>query len=540
MQSHSQSSTISASDVASLPPEKVAELFNDLNAEIANLRHQIEWFKRQVFGEKSERRLEIPDVSQPYLGEDFASKPDRQEPKKTHIKAHDRVSKPKGSDDDDSSMFFDEDKVPVETIYVDPATATGLNPDEFEVISEKVTYRLAQRPGSYVVTKFVRPVIKLRESGKLVSMAAPGNVIDGSRADVSLQAGVLVDKFAYHQPLYRQHRKLTDSGFKVSRQWLTQLTQKTIELLTPIYDAQFNSILLSRVKAMDETPIKAGVASPGKMKAAYFWPIYGEHDEICFKFYPDRKGENVADALGLSPPTDGVLLTDGYSVYKQYTEKVGLAHAQCWAHTRRKFFESQYIEPERAKEALDLIGVIYDVEREVLEQGLTGQAKKDYRQRKAVPAVAAFFTWVKKQFDSEAFLPSSPLTKALSYAHERRQGLEVFLNDPDVPVDTNHLERALRAIPMGRKNWLFCWTETGAEHVGIVQSLLVTCRLHDVDPYDYFVDVLQRVKGHPPLQMDELTPRRWKELFASNPKRSPLYLIDEMRKKPAQPSGDGA
>ena len=117
------------------------------------------------------------------------------------------------------------------------------------------------------------------------------------------------------------------------------------------------------------------------------------------------------------------------------------------------------------------------------------------------------------------------------YAHERREGLEVYLSDPDVPIDTNHLERALRAIPMGRKNWLFCWTEMGAEHVGIVQSLLVTCRLHNIDPYEYFVDVLQRVAEHPPLQMDELTPRRWKELFANNPKRSVLHLIDQMRKK---------
>ena len=84
---------------------------------------------------------------------------------------------------------------------------------------------------------------------------------------------------------------------------------------------------------------------------------------------------------------------------------------------------------------------------------------------------------------------------------------------------------------MGRKNWLFCWTEAGAEHVGVVQSLLTTCRLHDIDPYEYFVDVLQRVKTHPPLQMDELTPQRWKELFAKNPKRSVLYLIDQLRKK---------
>ncbi len=101
-------------------------------------------------------------------------------------------------------------------------TATGLNKDEFEIISEKITYRLAQRPGSYVVTKYVRPVLKLRESGKLVSIPAPEGVIKGSRADVSFQAGIVVDKFAYHQPLYRIHRKLT-------------LTPNTLNLLCALF-----------------------------------------------------------------------------------------------------------------------------------------------------------------------------------------------------------------------------------------------------------------------------------------------------------------
>ena len=85
----------------------------------------------------------------------------------------------------------------------------------------------------------------------------------------------------------------------------------------------------------------------------------------------------------------------------------------------------------------------------------------------------------------------------MKYARDRRAALEVYLNDPDVPIDTNHLERALRAIPMGRKNWLFSWTELGAKHIGIVQSLIVTCRLHDIDPYTYLVDVLQRIGTHP-------------------------------------------
>jgi hypothetical protein len=94
------------------------------------------------------------------------------------------------------------------------------------------------------------------------------------------------------------------------------------------------------------------------------------------------------------------------------------------------------------------------------------------------------------QFEAQGLLPSNPLLKAMAYARERREGLMVYLYDPDVQIDTNHLERALRVVPMGRRNWLFCWTELGAKHIGIMQSLLVTCRLHEVDPYDYLVDVL--------------------------------------------------
>ena len=103
-----------------------------------------------------------------------------------------------------------------------------------------------------------------------------------------------------------------------------------------------------------------------------------------------------------------------------------------------------------------------------------------------------------------------------------RGGMEVFLADPDVPIDTNHLERALRPIPLGRKNWMFSWTELGAQHIGVVQSLIATCRLHEVDPYDYLVDVLQRVGQHPAADVAQLTPRLWKQHFGKAPLRSDI------------------
>ena len=119
------------------------------------------------------------------------------------------------------------------------------------------------------------------------------------------------------------------------------------------------------------------------------------------------------------------------------------------------------------------------------------------------------------------------MSKALKYARERIAGLQVFLSDPEVPIDTNHLERALRPIPMGRRNWLFCWTELGAKQIGIIQSLIVTCRLHGIDVYTYLVDVLQRVSLQPAKDVIELTPRVWKDKFSHAPMKSDIALAEQ-------------
>jgi transposase len=104
---------------------------------------------------------------------------------------------------------------------------------------------------------------------------------------------------------------------------------------------------------------------------------------------------------------------------------------------------------------------------------------------------------VEEQLLDTALLPSNPFTKALAYVHSRKGSLQVFLEDPEVPIDTNEVEKQIRPIAVGRRNWMFCWTELGAEHLGIIQSLLSICRLQGIDPYDYLVDVLQRAGTHP-------------------------------------------
>jgi len=521
-----------AAEVAVLGAQQIAELLQlqattiaTLSEQLERFEQQIEWFKRQLFGSKSERFAPIPDPQQMHLGQVLGQElPVPPEQPQAQVPAHTR-RKPRSdfSDDSASAPFFDESKVPVQIIEVPNPEAQALLPEQYEVIGAKTSHRLAQRPGSYVVLKYVRPVIKRRDTQTLHCPPAPVGVIEGSRADVSFIAGVLIDKFAWHLPLYRQHQRLIDAGFNLSRPWLTQLVQQGAQLLEPIYDAQLTSIRASRVKAMDETPIKAGRAGPGKMKSGYFWPVYGELDEVCFPFFESRRHEHVQQALGLTHAPNTVLLSDGYEAYASYAKKTGVTHAQCWIHARREFFEAQDAEPQAAAQALRQIGALYEIEEDIRRTKLSGENKRLHRLTHSKPLVEQFFDWVDRQFEQQGLLPSNPLTKALAYVRERRAGLQVFLSDADVPMDTNHLERALRPIPLGRKNWLFCWTEVGAKHAGIVHSLIVTCRLHGIDPYTYLVDVLQRVGEHPAARVAELTPRPWKQHFGDKPLRSDLH-----------------
>ncbi len=490
-----------------------------LDARCAELERQVAWFQRQIFGSKSERRVETPDARQLALGESLAAGATAP-PASITIPGHTRrqPKKPWEGTPEDSGLRFDA-SVPVQEIRIPNPEAMALAPSEYEIIGQKTTYRLAQRPGSYVVLKYVREVIKRRTTAEVLCPPAPPAVIEKSFADVSFLVGLLVDKFLYHLPLYRQHQRLQDGGVRLARATLTNLVHRSLALLEPIYDAQLFSIVASMVLLMDETPVRAGrqPGKRGKMQSAYFWPMYGDRDEVAFPFSTSRSLAVPRQLLG---SFKGTLLTDGYRVYERYAEVTQGPRAQCWSHARRPFVKAELAEPELARRAIDLIGEIYAHEAGIRDRGLIGEEKLVYRAEHCKPAVDCFFAWLRDTLRDRILVPSNPFTQAAGYAIERETELRVFLEDPAVPVDTNHLEREIRPIAVGRKNWLFCWTEVGAKYVGIAQSLIRTCRLQGVDPYTYLVDVLQRVATHPAAEVQLLTPRLWKQHFAANPLRS--------------------
>ena len=235
-----------------------------LGIDNADLKRQLDWFRRQLFGSKSEKRVEIPPEQMTFWEQLGLEDPKR--PEEPEFELAERRKRGKKSFEgavNESGPGFGPD-VPVETVAIDNPEAAGIPESERELVGEKVVHRLAQTACTFRIIRYVARTWKRRDTGELVAAAPPPAVLDRSCADTGFLAGMMVDKFCWHLPLHRQHQRLEAAGIRISRSSLTNWMLRSASLLTPICDAQFRSILESKVIAMDETPIRAGRVGPGR------------------------------------------------------------------------------------------------------------------------------------------------------------------------------------------------------------------------------------------------------------------------------------
>ena len=409
-------------------------------------------------------------------------------------------------------MRFDA-SVPVEEEVVWPKETEGLPKDAYEVIGEKVTERLVQKPTQFVVKRTVRKTVKLKKTAAIHTPPAPPAVIERSFADVTLLSGLITDKFQYHLPLYRQHQRMEASGVHISRGHLTKLVHRTLELLEPVYYSVLSSVSTAEMVSMDETPIKASRRERGKMKTAYFWPLFAE-EEVAFVYSSSRGQKVIAETLQKGCKK---LLSDGYSAYEAYARgRQDLIHAQCWAHVRRKFYEAKEHSPPEAEAVLDIIRQLFEIEAKLRD--CEDEKRLSVRREESLPLVERFFELLHRLWFEEQIERTTLLGAAVSYAREREAGLRHFLLHADIPLSNNHVERAIRPVALGRKNWLFCWSEVGAKYAAIAFTLIECCKLHGVNPWEYLVDVLQRIDTHPARDVHLLKPKLWKEQFGDGVK----------------------
>jgi len=503
---------------------EVEDKFDLVQDENSRLKHeakiykmQLGWYQAQFHGSKSEKMEYLPEAFQIPLGSELitartpvvadAGSPETEEKKepKNHKKAYPRTPSYSG-------LRFDESKVVMEDVIIPAEGIEGLKEDEYDVISTKISCKITKQV-SYKVIRYLQDVIKIKSTKELVSSYMPDSIFGGCYADTNFVTGMLIDKFKYYIPLFRQQRMIQDAGIYLPRSTLSNWVIRAGEILRPIYDELLKSIKESRVISMDEVPIRVGSSKGGGIKKNFIWPMYGDKDEVGFVYSDTRGSKHIEKMLGLEHDSEKILLTDGYGAYNAYKKRVeNVTQAYCWAHVRRKFVEALKYEEKSCSVAILLIAEMYGIESEIRESNVPLDSKKilKLRQERSKPIVDKLFTYLDQQLAEGAFLPSNPFTKACSYAFKLEDGLRLFLSDPEIPIDNNHTERAIRPIVLGRKNWLFCWSELGAETVAIMQSLISSCVLQGINPTEYLNDVFERISDVKTKDIRTLIPREWK------------------------------
>ena len=480
---------------------------DELTLKLEKATQELESLKKQLFsGWGSEKKPSVElNATQLWLDGFGTNIPLEALPPETpekEIKAHKRAGPRRGSKDGES-RFSDEAQI-VEIEICNPFVE-GIPEDELVVTEIQEFPRITSLKSKFVVVRVVQKGYRRKREPKeeFPPLALP-EVIPGSLFDVSSLVAMVIDKYRWHQPLYRQHQKLKASGIFVDRGNLSRVVHKVGELLSPVYDCLKDSVLASSVLAADETPTPVHLG--GKMSKGYFWVFYGESDEVCFHFATSKKKAVISELLA---DFEGHLVTDGYSAYSSFVARMEalkeVYHVCCWSHTRRKFLAAEKKHPDEFSFIIKMIQALYQVEERV--RGKPTIMVFRARQSESKLLVEKLFAYLKRLQVEGTFTASDPLLKAVNYALKRRNALSEFLGNAQLPMDTNHLERQLRSQAIGRKNWMFHMTESGAEHAAVFYSLIQSCLLAQVNPTVYLTDVLLRIiDGENPAI---LVPRVW-------------------------------
>ena len=374
-------------------------------------------------------------------------------------------------------------------------------------IDEEVSEQLDYVPASYRVIEHVRFKYACPTCQEGVVISPPAEkIVEKGRAGPGLLAHVIVSKYADHLPLYRQAERMAREGIDVARSTLLGLVQAGARLLEPVAREIGREILEDPVVHADETPTKTKRRPSGTLTGYLF--TFTDREQVLFRYQPGRSG---ALALAFFKGYAGTIVMDEYAGYDAIFAEGAATRAGCWTHARRGFFDALSSDPARASRVLAKIQLLYRVERDA--KGLSDEERLRLRQAKSRPLV----TEVRQALDGyvEEVLPKSPIGKAVQFVRNAWDHLERFLEDGRVPIDNSAAERAIRPIAVGRKNWLAFGSERGGRDGATLFTLLGSCKMQHVNPFEYLRDVLPRLGTHPASRIAELTPRGWRAARAA-------------------------
>jgi transposase len=395
-------------------------------------------------------------------------------------------------------------------------------------LGEDITETLEVIPRQWKVIQHVREKFACRDCEKISQAPAPFHVIPRGWAGPSLLAMIAFEKFGQHQPLNRQAERYAREGVPLSLSTLADQVGAVCTVMQPVFERIEAHVLAAERLHGDDTTVP--VLAKGKTDVGRCWtyvrddrPFGGPAPPAAVFYYSrDRRGEHPRGHLAR---WSGVLQADAYGgydgLYQGGRSPGGISQALCWAHGRRKVFELADIAQAAqrkargktavvspiALEAVRRIDALFDIERAI--NGLPAPERLALRQERSAPLATELEVWMREQ---RAKLSRHDLVaKALDYMLTRWPAFTRFLGDGRICMTNNAAERALRGIALGRKAWLFCGSDRGGERAAVMYSLIVTCKLNDIDPQAWLTDVLARVAEHPAQKLDELLPWNWQK-----------------------------
>lgn len=490
------------------------EQYESLEANYQQVCQQLAWFRRQIFGKKSERHIPVASTHQEPL---FQALPQQHEAEAQEyadgtikVKEYTRSKR-------DSAVVKDEElpegtfpeQLRREDVVIDDKPE-GVSDEDIELDCEKATERLAEKPGEYYVIRTKRKIYKLKSTGEFVNSSVEAQPLGRCKVDISFVVLLVIKKFLFHLPLYRQHLALKLEGIKLDRSSFSIWVIKLAKLLRPIAEAIKHELLLKLYLHIDETPIEVGRGKKKKGKSfdcGYFWPLLHPEVGAYFEF---RRTKAYCELKDIINGYCGTIVSDAADVYSNYTKEFDVPWQLCWQHIRRNFFEAKVSNPVLAEKALGYIRELYRIERDIKEE--SPEKKSLYRQQRSQPVLDEFKEWLKKISATPDAITDDLLSKAIHYVLSRWDAAVLFVHDGNLPIDNGADERALKPVKLGFKNFLFCASEVGAEAAGIFYTLIASAKMHGIHPYYYLLDVARRI-GKSGVTAEELVPQRWKEKY---------------------------
>jgi len=484
--------------------ERLEKGIFERDSKIETLINELIALRRRMFGRSSERFLpEDPNqLSIAFEGEESLPEEQGIEPEQIEI-SYTRNKENKKQPVRNAIPEF----IRREEVIIEPENI----PEGAVRIGEEITEKLEYIPGEVYVQRTVRPKYALPQGGGIRIADLPSQVLPRSNAGASILAYLLISKYMDHLPFYRLLEIFKRQKIILSASTVNGWFADSVDLLKLLYETLKKEVLSSDYIQIDESTIPVmDKDHPGSTRKGYHWIVRSPmQNQLFFHYQNGSRAQKVV--VELLHSFQGAVQSDAYGAYDIYENKNNVLLLGCFAHARRKFESALKDDPERAKYALKVIRELYAIEREAQEAEFSYDKIKQLREEKSYPIIKEFEKWLIE--NCTQVLPKSLIGKAILYTYNIYPRLARYVLDGRYKIDNNGAENGVRALALGRKNFMFCGNNEAAERTAIIYSLLGTCKLAGINPTVWLTDVLTRLPDHSVLRLNELLPQNWKPLI---------------------------